>query len=307
MKNKALKRLICGLWALLVSFSLFSFKLVPLAKKDTAINNGYKLKTVIIDPGHGGNPVYASHSTHSHFSHGASGSYSTERGVTLALAFKLQTAIEKEMNGVKAVLTRTTEDDVAFERRAEIANENKGDLFISLHCNAMPDRIVRERVGTKHHKPVYKSTRVADHSGRGVLVIVYGFHRTKEEENAIKQNMLGEEEDAEIAQVDPNDPVTAILLNEYKRKFRQNSINFANLINNEFVNVDGRPSDGVIEKGIYVLCNSAMPSVLVETGFIDNPQDEDYLNSEKGQDEIIDSIVRALKKYKDEVEQVASN
>ena len=147
MKNKALKRLICGLSALLVCFSLFSFKLVPLAKRDTiANNNGYKLKTVIVDAGHGGNPVYGGHSAHSHFSHGASGSYSTERGVTLAVGLKLQAAIEKEFsNSVKVVLTRTTEDDVAFERRAEIANENKGDLFISLHCNALPDRRVRER------------------------------------------------------------------------------------------------------------------------------------------------------------------
>jgi N-acetylmuramoyl-L-alanine amidase len=85
------------------------------------------------------------------------GSFSSERNVTLAIALKLQKAIEKDVTGVKAVLTRKTEADVSWERRAEIANENKGNLFISLHCNSLSDRVVRERVGTKKGKPVYKA------------------------------------------------------------------------------------------------------------------------------------------------------
>ena len=99
--------------------------------------------------------------------------------------------------------------------------------------------------------------------------------------------------------------VTMILINEYKTKYRKQSIHLANLINNEFVETDGRRSEGVREQGVFVLCHSAMPSVLVETGYINNPDDEDYLNSEKGQNEIVASIVRALKNYKDEVEQVS--
>ncbi|MGZ3762347.1 MAG: N-acetylmuramoyl-L-alanine amidase family protein, partial [Mucilaginibacter sp.] len=89
----------------------------------------------------------------------------------------------------------------------------------------------------------------------------------------------------------------------YKRKFRQKSINLAKLINNEFVDVDGRKSGGVIEESILVLCHTAMPAVLVETGFIDNPDDEAYLNSDSGQNEICASIVRALVKYRTQLEQ----
>jgi len=303
MKNKALERLICGLAALLLCFSLSSFKLVSQVKTDTLVNKGYKLRTIVVDAGHGGTHT----GTGPRFSHGASGSFSTEREVTLAIAFKLQAAIQKEMDGIKVVLTRTTEDDVDWQKRADIANDNKGDLFISLHCNAMPDRHIKEKVGTKKGKAVYKTVTVPDRSGKGVLVLVYGLHRSGEEENAIKHTQIEAEASEEDASFDPKDPVNAILINEYTKKFRKQSINLANLINSELVDVDGRRSDGVIEQGILVLCHTAMPSVLVETGFIDNPDDEAYLNSDKGQNEVVDSIVRALKKYRDEVEQVTNN
>jgi N-acetylmuramoyl-L-alanine amidase len=299
MKIKALKRLICGLSALVLSFMVLSFNSQAATKKDTVINSGFKLKTIIIDAGHGGKHS----STIGHFSPGASGAYSSERNVTLAIAFKLQAAIEKDMPGIRPVLTRNTDEDVDWQKRSDIANQNKGDVFISLHCNALPDRRVREVIGHRHKKPIYRTVNVPDHSGKGVLMLVYRAGRAKEEANAIKHTQI--EEDSELNTTeDPNDPTTAILINEYKRKFRLKSVNLANLINNEFVQVDGRKSGGVIEQGVLVLCHSAMPSVLVETGFIDNPVDEAYLNSENGQNEIVDSIIRALKKYKDEVEQV---
>lgn len=298
MKNKALERLICGLVTLLVCFSFSSSKLFAQAKPDSNASHGYRLKTIIIDPGHGGEHP----NVKGHFSNGARGEYSTERGVTLAVGLKLQAAIEKEMPGVKAILTRTTEEDVDWQKRADIANENHGDLFLSLHCNALPDRTIRERVGTKHGKPVYATRHVPDRSGRGVLELVYGLHRTNEESSAIRHTQIEEEAAAEEQSFDPNDPVNAILINEYKRKFRKQSIIMAGLINNELVDVDGRKSDGVIEQGILVLCHTAMPSTLLEMGFIDNPDDEAYLNSEKGQNEIIASIIRALKKYRDGVD-----
>ncbi|MDR3694885.1 N-acetylmuramoyl-L-alanine amidase [Mucilaginibacter sp.] len=300
MKNKALKRLNYGLSLLLTLIPVFSFALTTHTKHDTVTTTGYKLRTIIVDPGHGGKPS----GTTGNYSHGASGSYSSERNVTLALALKLQKELEKELPSVKVVLTRSNEDDVSWQRRAEIANENKGDLFISLHCNSLPDRRIRELVGHKHHKPVYHYVDVPDRSGRGVLMLVYGFHRTKEEENAIKKNLI--EDDAEMdTNPDPNDPEAMILMNEYKRKYRTRSIHLAELINSEFVDTDGRHSDGIREQGVLVLCHSAMPAVLVETGFIDNPDDEAYLNSEKGQDEIVASIVRAIESYKAEVEQVS--
>ncbi|WP_295667788.1 N-acetylmuramoyl-L-alanine amidase [uncultured Mucilaginibacter sp.] len=301
MKNKALKRLIYGLSLLLTFAPVYSFALTTHTKHDTVTTTGYKLRTIIVDPGHGGKPS----GTTGNYSHGASGSYSSERNVTLALALKLQKELEKELPSIKVVLTRTTEDDISFQRRAQIANENKGDLFISLHCNSLPDRHIREVVGHKHHKPVYRTIEIPDHSGRGVLMLVYGFHRSKEEENAIKENVI-EGGDSEMnASPDPNDPESMILMNEYKRKYRKQSIHLAELIDGELVDTDGRHNEGIREQGIYVLCHSAMPAVLVETGYIDNPDDEAYLNSEKGQDEIVASIVRAIENYKAEVEQVS--
>jgi N-acetylmuramoyl-L-alanine amidase len=300
MKNRALKRLIYSLSVLVVLLSYFPGTSYGSIKTDTILNNGgFKIKTIIVDPGHGGKPTGTGH-----FSHGASGSFSQERNVTLAIALKLQKAIEKDMPGVNAVLTRSTEDDVSFERRAEIANENKGNIFVSIHCNSLSDRRMREQVGTKHHKAVYRTVTVPDRSGRGVLLLIYGLHRSKEEEKTIVHNQV-EEDSGMDAGLDPDDPITVILTNEYKRKFRQQSIKLATLINNEFTETDGRQSEGLREQGIYVLCHTAMPSVLVETGYINNPKDEEYLNSEDGQNEIVSSIVRALLNYKSAVEQVS--
>jgi N-acetylmuramoyl-L-alanine amidase len=303
MKNKALKRLIYVLSGIITCFSLFSFKLVnsvlvPSVKKDTVVSSRLKIKTVIVDAGHGDKTTGPGH-----FSRGADGTFSTERQVTLAVALKLQNAIEKDINGVKSVLTRKTPEDVSFERRAEIANENKGDLFISIHCNALPDRTIKEQTGKRKGKAVYRTVHVADRSGKGVLVLVYdAAKRTHDQQKEIKNNTL-EDEDIDNGGVDPNDPLTIILTNEYVRKFRQRSINFANIVASEFVDTDGRKLEGVREKSLYVLCHSAMPSVLIEIGYIDNIEEEKYLNSEDGQDEIVDSIVRAIKKYKEEVEQ----
>jgi N-acetylmuramoyl-L-alanine amidase len=139
------------------------------------------------------------------------------------------------------------------------------------------------------------------------LLLVYGFHRTKEEESVIRKKLNEDEAVDETGNGggDPNDPTTVILMNAIKTKYRKQSIHLADLINTEFVDHDGRHSDGVIEQGVLVLCHSAMPSVLVETGFINNPDDEAYLNSESGQDEIVASLVRALTNYKKEVEDAA--
>ena len=305
MKNKILnrfKKLIPGLGVLLLCFSLFPLKSVASIKKDTIVNS-FKLKTIIIDAGHG---VKADGAPAGHYSRGADGTFSSERNVTLAIALKLQKAIEKELADVKAVLTRSTADDVSWERRAQIANENKGQLFISLHCNSLADRIIHERVGTRKKKPVYRSVRVADRSGKGVLLLIYGLHRSREEEKAIQNNQV---EDSELngEALDPDDPTVIILTNEYKRKFRKQSVSIANFINDEFVQNDGRRTEGLREQGLYLLCHSAMPSVMIETGYINNIEEEQYLNSEEGQNEIVDSIVRAIKNYKNQLELTITN
>ena len=295
--------MIYGTSVLLISLSLFSFTSKDQIKKDT-VANSFKLKTVIIDPGHGVKPEGA---PRGHYSRGADGSFSTERNVTLAIALKLQQAIEKSLGGVKAVLTRKTEDDVSFERRAEIANENKGNLFISIHCNSLSDRITRERVGGTARRPRYRSVRVPDRSGKGALMLIYGLKRSGEAENAIKSNQVEDDSDLNGDGLDPNDPTVIILTNEYKRKFRKQSVTIANFISDEIVQNDGRRSEGLREQSIYVLCHAAMPSVLVETGYINNHDDEAYLNSDEGQEAIVNSIVRAIMNYKKQIEQTPIN
>jgi N-acetylmuramoyl-L-alanine amidase len=193
-------------------------------------------------------------------------------------------------------MTRTTADDVYLQKRSDIANNARGDVFISIHCNSLPDRAIYSH-GRRVHVP--------DHSGKGVLLLVYGFHRDKEEGAALRENLFADKDYKDGGGADPNDPGSVILLNSFKSKYRKQSIRLANLINTEFTDTDGRHSDGVIEQGVLVLCHTAMPSVLVETGFINNEEDEAYLNSETGQNEIVNSLVRALKTYKSEVEQVS--
>ncbi len=118
---------------------------------------------------------------------------------------------------------------------------------------------------------------MADRSGKGVLLLVYGAWRTKEEEKAIKENII--EDDSEMnTNPDPNDPASIILMNEYKRKYRKQSIRLAELLNTEFTVTDGRHSDGIREQGILVLCHSAMPAVLMlKRGILIITDDEAYL------------------------------
>ncbi len=281
MKNKTLKRLIYCLTIFNLFIATTSFIEEKPIKPDTTENNRFKIKTIVVDAGHGGRRT------------GASGSFSLEKDVTLAIAFKLQKAIQSEMKDIKVVMTRTNGEDVDWQKRSDIANEAKGNLFISIHCNSLPDKVSTVRG---------KRVRVPDRSGKGVLVLVYGFHRTKEEEKAIRENLIDTDDSEMNSGFDPNDPTSTILMNAYKNKYRKQSIRFADLVNNEFVETDGRHSNGVIEQGVLVLCHSAMPSVLIETGFINNPDDEKYLNSDEGQEEIVNSIVRAIVKYRKENE-----
>jgi len=287
MKNKALERFICSLSLSLITLTLISFTTSAFAQKDTLVAPGFKLKTVIIDAGHGRmtNGVWR----------GASGEYSQESKITLPVAFKLQEAIQKEIPELNVVMTRLDDNDVSLQKRADIANNNKGQLFISLHCNSLADKTVKGAHGKKIHVP--------DRSGKGVLIVVYLYRRVGEQETAIRENAFDEVDSKENAEIIPNDPTSLILLNAFKDKYRKQSLQFANLVLNEFVTVDGRRSEGVREESIHVLANSGMPSVLVEMGYINNPEEEAYLNSETGRTEIVNSIVRALKEYKREVEQ----
>jgi N-acetylmuramoyl-L-alanine amidase len=242
-------------------------------QKDT-INTRFRFSTIVIDPGHGGKDP------------GAHGSYSLEKNVALAIGKKLKAALTDSIPDVNVIMTRTDDTFIELNKRSAIANENHANLFISIHCNSSP-----EGVAYRTHKQI------------GALVLVYGYHRKEEQEEAIRENAsIYKENDYKqnYAQYDQNDPVNAIMLNAFMEKYRKQSILFASLLINEFKD-DNRQIIGIKEQGVLVLAHSAMPAVLVETGFINNPDEETYLNSDTGQDEIVQSIIRAIQNYRDDI------
>lgn len=234
---------------------------------------GFKFKTVIIDAGHGGKDP------------GAHGVLSKEKDVALAIALKLRNAIHEALPSVNVIMTRSTDKFVELHQRAQIANDAKANLFISIHCNSSPEHATRRK---------------------GPLLLVYGYHRKSEQMEALRENASIYQEKDYAKKYDGykgNDPTYFIMLNAFMQSYRKQSIKFGQLVYDEFVDHDGRHGAGVHEQGILVLAHSAMPSVLVETGFINNPTEEKYLNSDEGQDEVAQSILRALKKYRRGLEQ----
>ena len=253
---------------------LLYFMLDTCAAQGDQNGQGFSFKTVVIDAGHGGKDP------------GAHGAYSFEKNVALAIAKKVKLLINDEMPGVKVVMTRTADKFIQLNRRSEIANKINANLFVSIHCNSSPE-------GT---------AKIADKQ-KGVMLLVYGYHRKGEQMEALRENAsiyIEKDYQKNYAGYNEKGPTAMIVLNAFMQKYRKQSILFGELLNHEFVNNDGRKSRGVKEQGVLVLAHSAMPAVLVETGYINNPTEEKYLNSKSGQDEIAHSIVRAIKKYKEE-------
>lgn len=237
-----------------------------------AYAQGYKIKTIVIDPGHGGKKP------------GASGSFSTEKNVALKISLKLGAKLREELPDIKIIYTRTKDVDVDLYKRAEIANDASADLFISIHCNSMPP-------GNKGIK--------------GVETLVAGSHRLKEQDAAIRENAdvkLEKNYKSKYDGYDPNNPSTFILLSLLKNTFRDKSIKFAKLIQNSYITGDNRVSRGVKEQGVLVLQRCGMPAVLTEVGFISNSEEEKYINTDNGQKEIVNAIFEAIKTYKKNIE-----
>lgn len=254
---------IVGTWLMLCSFTL---------PADTIKNSGFKLKTIIVDAGHGGKDG------------GARGSFSLEKNVALSIAKKLQAALQSQLPEVNVVMTRTDDTFIELNRRSAIANQNHGDLFVSIHCNSSPE-----------------GTAARANKKSGVMLLIYGMHRISEQLEAVRENasiFIEKDYKENYQSYDSSDPANVIILNAFTQKYRKQSILFGDLLNNEFKNTDNRESIGVKEQGVFVLAHSAMPAVLVETGFINNPDEEEYLNSDDGQQQIVQSIIRAIQAYR---------
>jgi N-acetylmuramoyl-L-alanine amidase len=287
------------------------------------------LGTIIIDPGHGG------------IDPGASGQFSTEAAVALSISLKLGKALATELPDSKLIFTRTTDElpgglnsvHDALRYRADMANEAKGDLFIAIHCNfngaraggwyakrvvGHKNRTVYVGKGSKKHKktirePIYESYWVKNNY-HGTETYIWAADRTGFKGTAINTTGGGEGSPAdstggEVVEdstniLDLNSPEALIRSQLYEKKYFRKSMLLATMVEEEFVK-EGRSSNGVKqrnEKGIWVLQATGMPSILVETGFVSNTEEEEYLNSDKGQEEIVGAIVNAIKRYKSSLE-----
>ncbi|MDF2432534.1 MAG: N-acetylmuramoyl-L-alanine amidase [Mucilaginibacter sp.] len=236
----------------------------------------FKFKTIVIDAGHGGKDP------------GAHGNYSLEKNVALAIAKKSERLIKDEMPEINVIMTRTTDKFVQLNKRAEIANQNQANLFISIHCNSSPE-----------------GTSARANKEKGAMILVYGYHRKGEQMEALRENSsiyIEKDYQKNYEGYNEKDPTALIILNTFMQKYRKQSILFGELVNEQFVDVDGRKSRGVKEQGVLVLAHSGMPAVLVETGYINNAVEEKYLNSQDGQNAIADAIVTAIKIYRKKID-----
>jgi N-acetylmuramoyl-L-alanine amidase len=286
------------------------------------------VRTVIIDPGHGGSYP------------GAKGLISSEKEVSLAVALKFGKALQEAFPELKVIYTRTTDanagdkttlkEDLGY--RADLANSSGGDLFISFHCNSagkrpggwyervVVDKIRKTRMVKKGKKKVkqvyyeYKYQNVwRENVAHGTESYIWAVNKNDAKVNSIaKNNEYYGEIDSTSTEVlelpDPSDPAEKARMLIYAQQYFKKSLTLADLVEKEFEK-RGRVSRGVKQRndeGIWVLQATAMPSVLVEIGFISNKEEEEYINSDKGQSEIVDDVLNAFRAYKQKQESKSS-
>jgi N-acetylmuramoyl-L-alanine amidase len=280
-----------------------------------------KIHTIVLDPGH------------SPCDQGTKGLISAEKDVTLDISLKLGESIKTNFPGIKVVFTRTTDacvnnatnlhDDL--HGRAQIANQAKGDLFISIHCNATRQpaggyyekRVIGHKKklmyvgkGSKKRKkwvnaPIYESYWVKN-TRVGTETYIWKADRNTKKGDAINErDESGEDVTDSAAEeaFDLSSPEARMRAQLYEKKYFDNSALFATMVEESFA-AAGRQSYGVKQRdvGIQVLQATGMPSVLIEVGFLSNKEEEEYLNSDKGQSEVVQNIIDALGRYKSQVE-----
>lgn len=232
----------------------------------------YQIKTIVIDAGHGGRD------------RGCSGRYSREKDINLSICKQLGQRISATYPNLRVVYTRQKDLFVPLHRRAAIANRNKADLFISIHCNAIPNaRYVR-----------------------GSETYVMGLHTADENLDVVKREndaiLLEEDYRKNYEGLDPDSPEGHIILSSYQNAYLEQSILLAEKIEHEFRQKTQRRSYGVKQAGFLVLRQTAMPSVLVELGYLTNAKDEAFLRSQAGQTTVVQSLFAAFQSYKRDME-----
>lgn len=232
--------------------------------------HNFKVKTIVIDAGHGGKDP------------GCHGKNTKEKEVTLKVALELSRLIKANHADVKVILTRKTDNFVELHDRAGIANKNNADLFISIHCNSNPKKIMGSETYT-----------MGMHTSAGNLNVA------KRENSVILQedNFL-----EKYNGFNPNSPLAHIFFANVQNAFIDNSLSLASKVENSFEKNAGRKSRGVRQAGFLVLWKTAMPSILIELGYLTNATEEGFLKSEKGQEKMAKAIAKAFSEYKKEIE-----
>ncbi|MEP2023091.1 MAG: N-acetylmuramoyl-L-alanine amidase [Reichenbachiella sp.] len=230
------------------------------------------VRKIVIDAGHGGKDP------------GTFGSYSKEKDIALSIALETGEIIKKYMPEVEIIYTRQDDSFPTLFERSDLANKNDADLFISIHCNNAPWS--NEVHGTETYV-------------MGLKNFDRNFEVAKRENSVI---LLEDNYEETYQGFDPNSPESYILFSLTQSVYQEQSILLATNVEDQFKNRVGRKSRGVKQSSLYLLWSSAMPSILVETGFLSNPKEEKELNDKLQQTYIASGIYRAFRDYKTEIE-----
>ncbi|MCA5005420.1 N-acetylmuramoyl-L-alanine amidase family protein [Sphingobacterium bovistauri] len=281
MKVTASKLLIVtfgiSLFTLISSFTISSTNSISSSPPIT------KGRIIVLDAGHGGKDP------------GAIGKLSREKVIALDIALKLGKKLEAEIPGTKVIYTRKTDIYPNLYERPALANKQHADLFVSIHLNSGGE--TTRRVKNKRGKWV--TQKVTNTSAKGTETFVLGYNSMVNQDVAIRENasiLLEDNHEENYGGFDPKDPSSYIVFKVLKRKYRDQSIRLAKLMQTEYRKA-GRGDRGIKEGPFAVLKTAGMPAVLTEVGFISNSEEERYLMSDKGQQEIVNSLFNAIKKF----------
>lgn len=237
--------------------------------------SSYKVRRIVLDPGHGGKDP------------GCNGKHSREKEIALAVALELGRQIKATHPDIQVIYTRDKDVFIPLNERAAIANRNKADLFISIHCNYIG---IRNRAS-------------------GSETYVLGLHRAEDNLDVAKREnasiLLEDDYEKTYEGFDPYSPEGHIILSMFQHAHLEQSIQLATYIENNFKKNGKIPSRGVKQAGFLVLRETTMPSVLVETGFLSADLDENYLMDKNNQKEVAGAMLRAFNQYKKDYEQGA--
>lgn len=254
-------------------YILYTFICLWLLSSPLCISNSWaKDFVVVIDAGHGGHDP------------GAVGKISKEKNINLNVALKLGNMIKKNCDDVKVIFTRTKDVFIPLNRRAEIANNAKADLFISIHTNALANNRTAKGASTWTLGLAKSDANLAVAQRENSVILYESDYKTR------------------YAGFNPNSAESYIIFEFMQDKYMEQSVHLASLIQKQFRHTCKRVDRGVHQAGFLVLKASAMPSILVELGFISTPEEERYLNSEEGTGTLAKGIYRAFLTYKKEHE-----